>query len=167
MYGGGRYATAATRAMGRMAEVRFMRICGERYGYRYRVANRKENVVDHFDFVIQGGSKVDVKAMKSARRGGPVDPNIVYVELKNVSGGNGWLYGKADYIAFEQPTGFLFIDRRELASFVNMRRPYMRRAEYSGVYNTLYSRKGRNDEVAIFHMHDIMSIHNKFFLYGN
>jgi hypothetical protein len=151
--------------MGRNAEVRFMRI-SERHGYKYRAANRRENMVEHFDFILNGRLKVEVKAMKAKRRGESVTPDIVYVETKNVNGGAGWVYGKADFIAFEQPDGFLFVDRNELVAYLHKKLPHMRRAIYSGVFNTIYSRNGRDDEVAIFNIRDIFTIPNNFFLHG-
>ena len=161
VYGGGVYATAATTSMGRGAEVRFMRLC-DRYRYEFKKATRRENMVDHFDFHLKveddAFCTVEVKAMKSRRRSEPVDPSIIYLETRRVGGGVGWLYGKADYIAFEQPNGFLFVERLALASFVQRRRPSMLLANRSGIANTLYSLPGRGDEVAIFNLSDIVGL---------
>lgn len=156
VYGGGRYATAATRRMGRDAEVRFMQICK---AHRYGVVNatRRENMVDHFDFWVEWGArraaKIEVKAMKARRRGEAVDPSVIYLETRNVAGGLGWLYGKADYIAFEQPRGFLLVPRVDLVELLRGMR--LRRAARSGIRGTVYSRPGRRDEVAVLDIRDI------------
>jgi hypothetical protein len=166
VYGGGKYATATTQRMGRDAELRFMKICDD-YFYCVRHATRYENTVEHFDFWVDWGArqaaKVEVKAMKARRRGMAADPTVIYLETKNVSGGPGWLFGKADYIAFEQHRGFLLVRRTDLVELLRMRRDKMTRATRSGISGTIYSRPNRADEVAILDIGDIKTLqHNVF-----
>lgn len=148
--------------MGTAAEQRFFDICGRR-SYTIRPASSYENRVKHFDFEVQG-FKVEVKAMKAPRRGQAPDPNMIYVELRNVSGGTGWLYGEADIIAFEQPRGFLMVHRRELVRFVEQMRLRCRMSHVSGVYHTMYSRANRDDLVMVLHKNDLMGFESKWLL---
>lgn len=160
--GGGSYATVATTAMGTSAERRFYNAC--RYkGYRVRPATSYENRIKHFDFEV-GRDWVEVKAMKSPRRGMSPDPNMIYVELRNVCGGDGWLYGEADYIAFEQPNGFLMVRRRELVRLVERMLPRCNRSRVSGVYHTLYSRANRDDLVMVLHKDDLARLESRCLL---
>lgn len=160
--GGGRYATAATTSIGTKAEQRFFDICRGR-GYKIRPATSYENRVKHFDFEVQS-YKVEVKAMKAPRRGMAPDPNMIYVELKNVSGSSGWLYGDADFLAFEQPGGFLMVRRRELVQLAERMRPKCRVSRVSGMYNTLYSRANRDDLVMVMHKNDLADFESKWLL---
>jgi hypothetical protein len=148
--------------MGTAAEQRFANICREK-GYAIRPATSYENRVRHFDFRVCG-DKVEVKAMKSPRRGMAPDPDMIYVELRNVSGGDGWLYGDADLIAFGQRDGFLMVNRRELVRLVEWMRPRCRRSAVSGVYHTLYSRVNRDDLVMVLHIDDIAALKSNWTL---
>lgn len=160
--GGGQFATAVTTSMGTNAERRFFDICRGR-GYKIRLATSYENCVKHFDFEVQS-YKVEVKAMKAPRRGMSPDPNMIYVELKNVSGGDGWLYGDADFLAFEQPHGFLMVRRHELVQLAERMRPKCRVSRVSGVYHTLYSRANRDDLVMVLHKKDLADFESKWLL---
>lgn len=148
--------------MGTAAEQRFFDICRSR-GYTIRSATSYENRVKHFDFKVQGYA-VEVKSMKAPRRGMAPDPNMIYVELKNVCGGSGWVYGDADYIAFEQRKGFLMVDRSKLVGLVQSMQSKCRKSNVSGVYNTLYSRANRDDLVMVLHINDLTGLDTKWLI---
>ena len=81
---------------------------------KLRVASKFENIRKHFDFIVKLGSKyqkVEVKSMKSRKRGQPQDPTCIFIETQSVKGYPGWVHGEADTVAFEQPEGFLMIPR--------------------------------------------------------
>ena len=46
-------------------------------------------------------------------------PDEIWVEMKNIKGNHGWLFGEATTIAFDMPelTGFVIVDREELAEY--------------------------------------------------
>lgn len=156
--GGGAFASAATTAMGTQAEGRFMDLCHGR-GFSLRTATSYENRRLHFDFVARKPngtfSRVEVKAMKASYRGGPPNPNIIYIETKNIVGGDGWVYGAADEIAFEQPWGFLIVPRVALVEMVAYYKARVDRADRSGIPYTLYGRKERQDEVLVLRTEDL------------
>jgi hypothetical protein len=153
--------------MGNQAEKRFVQLCHNRK-FPLRPATKNENMVHHFDYVVQDANdrfaKIEVKAMKAARRGMQPSPHIIYVELKNIHGGPGWIYGKADYIAFEQPNGFLLVDRLQLLDLVERIQPTCRKAAESGIRRTLYSRRDRDDLVLVLYMDDIRHLTKNVFL---
>jgi len=81
-------------------------------------SSRHNDMKEHFDYFFHhkaGTKKVEVKAMKKLSRSGEQQDEWIWVEFKNVRGNPGWLYGKADLVAFEFKNHFLFVDRQELA----------------------------------------------------
>lgn len=70
-----------------------------------------QDVYDHIDFFVNGKA-VDVKARRAL--------NKIWLEMQNVAGNDGWLKGKADYIAFhfEDFNHFKVFRREELRKFV-------------------------------------------------
>lgn len=153
--------------MGEHAESRFVNVCKKK-GVSVRPASQLENMFQHFDFIVSSAdrrkcARVEVKSMKARRRGMEPDPRVLYVELKNVHGYAGWLFGKADYLAFEQEKGFLMVDRKELIGVVDTLRPHCTIAETSGITHTLYSRRNRKDLVMIMDMSDIKHLSRNMF----
>ena len=145
--GGSNLATKHTKKMGANAEIKFADVVQNKYSLKIRRSTKHEEIKLHYDYVIEKETskylRIEVKAMKSRKRGKPVDPNIIYLEFKNVIGGPGWLYGKSDYIAFEQPKSFILVSRSDLVKFADRMYPRMKMSNRSGVEGTLYSRKNR------------------------
>ena len=97
-------------------------------GGRIEWATRREDIEDHVDFWwlrpsaehpgLYARVGVDVKGMRKLSRN---DPNpsltITWLELRNVNGGPGSLYGKAQYIAFVRLNDILIVDRIRLLEF--------------------------------------------------
>lgn len=115
-----KYSTEITEKMGLDAESKFEQIA-EAKGYQVSVTTTKENIYQHIDFKLQPkyfkniSYTVDVKSMKRMYNILQTDKTVV--EFKNVLGNAGWIYGKADLIAFQTPEGFLIFDREELQIF--------------------------------------------------
>jgi len=171
--GGSTYATNVTKTMGANAEIKFASICKKLDNYRIRGSTKYEEIKLHYDFVIEITKKekveynrIEVKAMKSCNRGKPVDPTITYLEYKNVKGGPGWIYGSSDYVAFEQPNHFLVVYREDLVTFAENLKKTLRLSKKSGIINTLYSRKNRDDLIGCFLTTDIIS-NNRYFILPN
>lgn len=159
--GGGEFASDLTNSMGTQAEHSFTHLCLGK-GMQLRNATSFENTRLHFDFIVKKGdgtfAKVEVKAMKARRRGQLPDPSIVYIETKNVSGGDGWLFGAADDVAFAQPWGFLVVPRIALVKLVEYWRQLVKRANTSGIPYTLYGRMNRKDEVMVLPIEEIYKL---------
>lgn len=102
---------------GRVAEVRFVR-AAEHMGLHVTKSSSKEDINDHVDYWLayNGNGKwgVDVKGNNL--------PDEIWVEFMNVRGNDGWLYGKADIIAFDIPEegGFSVVDREDLKVFCEL-----------------------------------------------
>jgi hypothetical protein len=102
--------------------------------------------------------KFDVKARKRRTRNDEdAQDDFIWVEFKNVRGNKGWLYGQADYIAFERASDFIIVDRAELASLcetlVDLSANVIEanKALYKG-----YQRKGRKDLIAMIKFSDVL-----------
>ena len=85
-------------------------------------SSRKEDVKDHIDFWWDSPKKgrigIDVKGIKkNSRSDKKPDDTIQWLELQGVTGHPGWLYGKAEYIAFRTFTKIIFVKRDILLSF--------------------------------------------------
>ena len=119
-YGNGNVLPAALQA-----EQDFYALAEQR-GYSPRKSSLQENM-NHVDVWLyrvtpEGRERVgvDVKGMKRIARGDAmVNPDWVWLELESASGGLGWLRRGADVIAFQQPTGFLLVNRLALLTWVN------------------------------------------------
>lgn len=107
---------------GNGAEVGFVESC-KKNGIFCVPSSRQENMMGHFDFrmlpseksPISLGIKVEVKSAKRLRRHDTdINYDVIYVEFLNVNGDKGWLYGQADYFAFQRPVGFCLVKKQKL-----------------------------------------------------
>ena len=81
-----------------------------------------EDIEDHIDFWWNSPKKgripMDAKGIKkNSRSDKTFDDTIQWLELQNVNGRPGWLYGKAEYIAFRTLFRIIFVKREKLLSF--------------------------------------------------
>jgi len=160
--GGGELADNISRQLGQTAEDQFYNYY-KSAGKRIRTATKFENHKKHYDFVtfeerLRKYIRVEVKSMKARKRGQEPDPTIAYLEVHNIDGYPGWVYGQADAIAFQTPTGFLIVNRKRLVEIVN---DYYKKLPYvteSGIEYTLYGRFNRKDLVMILPFSEIEKI---------
>lgn len=119
-----------------------------------REATKEEDMFLHFDVVIDG-IKIDVKGLKKFNRSDlEVNPDVHWVELRNVRGNKGWLYGEADKIAFETVNGYLLINRIDLHAFC--KRKVVDRNIYNEKYiYKLYQRPNRKDVITLVLTNDL------------
>lgn len=85
-------------------------------------SSSKEDIEDHIDFWWDSPKKgripMDAKGIKkNSRSDKSFDDSIHWLELQNVNGKPGWLYGKAEYIAFRTNKRIIFVKREKLLSF--------------------------------------------------
>lgn len=119
----------------------------------------EQDIEEHWDVEING-AKFDIKGAKKVNRG---DDNINYdihwVELKNVNGDPGWLYGLADYIVFEKKDEWLVVNRKKLLTFVddNLKFVMVNQPE---LYK-MYTRYGRYDVITLVPTADLDKIATK------
>lgn len=85
-------------------------------------ATKNEDMYDHIDFWWDSPKKgrigIDVKGLnKNKRTDKKYDDSIHWLELQNVKGCEGWLFGKAEYIAFRTLSNIIFVKREKLLNF--------------------------------------------------
>ena len=73
-----------------------------------------EDRFQHIDFWWDSPKKgrigIDVKGIKKkSRNDSEYDDTIHWIEIKTVNGNDGWIYGKAEYIAFRTKTQIIFV----------------------------------------------------------
>jgi hypothetical protein len=124
-----------------------------------REATLKEQF-EHIDYIVTKNNTeiaFDVKAMKKiSRSSSKFSSDLVWVEFKNVSGKDGWLYGKSQYIAFEREDDYVIVYRKKLLDFCekNVKKEkvfYSKDALYK-----MYTRDGRKDIISIIRMNDLI-----------
>lgn len=121
----------------------------ELFGNKCFPTEGEEDVYHHCDFWCENDGKrttFDVKGIKKVRRSDS-KPNgsFHWVEIQNVNGNKGWLYGKVDYFVFETEDQWVFVKSEKLKKSIKqlLNNPYSEKPE---PYN-LYTRKkyGRDD----------------------
>lgn len=144
--------------MGTQAERSFVQLCSVAE-YPIRSATLYENTVLHYDYVVRHPDleyvRIEVKSIKSRRRGLPPDPRVIFIELKDIHGNAGWLYGRADFIAFQQLDGFMMIPRTKLVKLAETYLQEFRIVYQSGLHHTLYSRPNRQDLMMVLDVADV------------
>ncbi len=124
-------------------------------------ATIKQDIHEHWDVMDEMGVKYDVKGMKKYRRSDdkPTD-RLHWIELRNVNGDDGWLYGLADVIAFETRKWWVMVNREDLSQFVDGflegGYPLQKPEPYK-----LYQREGRRDLLTIVPTVDLLFIASK------
>lgn len=86
-------------------------------------ATKEEDIYDHIDFWWNSPKKgkigIDVKGLKkNDRNDNNYDDSIHWIELTNVNGKPGWIYGKALYIAFRTNNRIIFCKTQKLLEFI-------------------------------------------------
>lgn len=118
-------------------------------------SSENEDITEHWD--LSTNLKIDVKGLKKRNRSDDsVDERIHWVEIKNVNGDVGWLYGDADYFAFELHNYWIIVDKIDLQELVKTQV----KKEYSKIpmLNKLYSREGRKDVMTLISTFDLINI---------
>ena len=125
----------------------------------------ESDMYDHID-IITPEYTVDVKGIKKFNRyDNSFSPDIHWIEFQNVRGNKGWIYGKADYIAFQIPNEFILIDRELLLNWCRKvivdKKPKRKKELYK-----LYNREGRQDIISLVLTEDLLKLPHKKIKYG-
>jgi hypothetical protein len=150
---------------GQVGENLFANIAADK-GFRVNSSSERENIYDHIDFHVTRNAQtwsVDVKTVKRTSRHQKYKDNAIWVELKNVSGNTGWLYGKQDCIAFQQDEEFILVSRRALAHWIEQRLDFSQPLVHSPQEASyrLYQRKGRQDLITKIQTNDLRAISHR------
>ena len=149
--------------LGQKAEDIFTKIATKR-GWEIEPASSTENIDDHSDYRIQKDNelyKVEVKGKKRIGRG-DANPQeeFVWIELHGVRIHDaGWLFGKADLIAFQMNSTFRIVKRLDLVVLVCKLIDYRSQVNSprDALYKT-YSRAGRSDMLTLLRCEDLNGI---------
>ncbi len=145
--------------LGENAEVAFIEMAKAR-GWKISAATKEQNIDEHWDFRIEKEGqpyKVEVKSEKRIKRNDDnSQADFIWVELRNVRGEIGWLFGRADLIALEKGTSFVFVKRLDLLGVVNQKVNLVAkvRSAKEALYK-IYTRSGRKDKLTLLPVRDI------------
>jgi hypothetical protein len=137
----------AEKRAGELAEEKFVQLF-KNNGFTVNKTDYKDDKYNHFDYTVEKDGdikKIEVKAAKKDDRN-DAKPSfeITWIELKGIKGYSGWLYGKADYFAFEQKDGFILSTRKDIVELI-LRKLVDNNFERGKSVYQIYNREGRED----------------------
>jgi hypothetical protein len=148
--------------LGEHAENLFI-VLAVRLGWKVSASSSEENINEHWDYLIEkeeAAFKVEVKSKKRIQRSEDKSQNdFIWVEIRNVRGETGWLFGQADLIAFEKEKTFLIVKKPDLLKTVNKKVDLVAKVKNpkDAIYK-IYKREGRKDKLTLLPMTDIEEI---------
>ncbi len=114
----------------------------------------EQDINEHWDVKLD--IKFDVKAVKKVNRSdGETDETIHWVELINVRGNRGWLYGEADYFAFELDDYWVIVNKQILQTFIAKKCAKKEKSDTPALYK-IYNRRDRLDAITLVKTIDLM-----------
>jgi hypothetical protein len=148
--------------LGDKAEDLFI-LAAVKHGWKISAATKDQNIEEHWDFLIEKDDhacKVEVKSEKRIERDdAKSQTDFIWVELRNVRGKVGWLFGSADWIAFEKQNAFVFVKRLDLLKVVNQKVDLVAKVKSpKEALHKIYTRSGRKDKLTLLPVHDIEPI---------
>jgi hypothetical protein len=149
--------------LGEKAEGLFAEMA-RRTGWQISPSSKDENIDQHWDFHIikgAGNFKVEVKSAKRIHRNDSgIQFEYTWVEIHGVRPKDtGWLFGKADLIAFEKESSFILVKRLDLLTVVNKKVNLVAKVHdpQNALYK-IYARDGRKDKLTLLRTSDIEEI---------
>jgi len=133
-------------------------------GWQVSPSSKDENIDEHWDFHISKGEekfKVEVKSAKRIHRSDSgIQFEYTWVEIHGVRPKDaGWLFGKADLIAFEKESAFIFVKRLDLLAVVNKKVNLVAKVrDPKNALYKIYTRDGRKDKLTLLRTSDIEEI---------
>lgn len=128
-----------SKKIGNKAESLFASLCVKK-GCKIIKATAKQDVYEHWDYkVISRNNKITLVDIKSIKDN---NPNLIYLELINTKGHDGWLQGKADLIAFHQDDGFALFKRSDLLNWVLQKLGFGSINEIRALYHECHDEQG-------------------------
>jgi hypothetical protein len=135
-------------------------------GYTPRKRNNSDKDCKNVSHILTGKGKegkpikikVDVKKIKNKKQ----DQNWLWIEFKNASGRDGWVHGDAHFVVFERKEDFIFINRKELLSWISSSNkirydlPFVSLAK-NAKYR-VYKRSDKKDQITQIKVDDIKSL---------
>ena len=88
----------------------------------------------------------------------------VWIEIKNLKGEPGWLYGDSDFIVFELEDSFLFVVRKTLLDYVHSNVDFslpIVQNNWEGKYK-IFQRPGKNDQIVQIKFDSILNLKGNY-----
>jgi hypothetical protein len=128
-------------------------------------SSEREDMFEHWDLKFE--TKIDVKSIKKQSRGDILyNENFHWVELINVNGKHSWLYGDADFFAFEIEDYWVMVEKTKLQNFIENKCRGKEMGKSKNPYE-LYQRKNRKDIVVKVKTIDLIYISEKMLKKNN
>jgi hypothetical protein len=118
---------------------KFLPIC-KRKNYTITKATTNQDRIEHWDYQInapKGSKLVDLKAQKDNCW------DTTYLEFIGVTGHDGWLFGKSDYILFEQQIGFIAVPTNHLSQWALEKAGVKDLSEIRNYYKIFFTKEGK------------------------
>lgn len=134
------------------------------FGGTIERSTKEEDIDMHVDFwwVSSEGKRYgfDVKGKKKNKRSDDKKSDEVnWIELKNVLGNPGWLYGKSVYFVFIIGEKAVYVSKKDLINLVNKNIIKNKIVHENPLeFYTQYQRKGRKDIIIKVPNNDLISI---------
>jgi hypothetical protein len=146
--------------VGKLAEYQFAVSLCEALSYDITdvvFATPEQDMREHWDLMV-GKEKIDVKALRKLNRSDKhTNEDFHWVEIKNVNGDFGWLYGEADIFAFELNRCYVLVKREALQEFIKIackdKKPMTNRELYH-----IFRRENRKDVMTLVKSLDLVAI---------
>lgn len=123
-----------------------------------------QDISEHWDVGYM--LKFDVKGLKKiSRSDNEVNENIHWVEIKNVNGLAGWLYGEATHFVFELIDYWLIIEKNNLQEYIAKKT--IKEYTEKPTINKLYKRNGRKDIITLVKTIDLIHISTAMLIKNN
>lgn len=133
---------------GKMVERAFSKVLSN-----YKESTEEQDINEHWD--VSTDIKFDIKGLKKTKRSDEnPNENIHWLEIKNVNGDSGWVYGKADYFVFETIDYWVIVDKGDLQEFI--KKKIQKEWVTSATLYKLYRRNGREDVITLVKTIDLM-----------
>lgn len=124
----------------------------------YTLSDKRQDIIEHWDVKV-GNVKIDVKGLKKVKRSDDsVNENIHWIEIKGITGHLGWLYGNADYFAFETIKYWIIVKKETLQEYI--KEHTIKEWTERPTTNKLYTRNGRQDVITLVSTLDLFYISN-------
>lgn len=121
-------------------------------------SNKNADITEHWDLMING-YKVDVKGLKKINRSAAyTNEQFHFIELKNVNGKLGWVYGDADFFAFETNDYWVIVLKNDLQELIKNKVSKTQVFNVDECLYCFYSRSGRRDAMTMVKTIDLMAI---------
>lgn len=148
---------------GKEKEIEFLKSYCSHFNISERcveIASAQDDIHRHVDLWIDNEGW-DVKAAKKENRtDSNPNYNIHWIELRNVHGKKGWIFGEASYIAFELQDKWLCVPRKGIVAALVDKIDFTSFTSSRSSLYKVYRREGRKDAIVKVPVSFLLTIDN-------